>query len=1209
MRLKSLKLAGFKSFANPTTFTFKHDITAIVGPNGCGKSNVIDAIRWVLGETSAKQLRGGAMSDVIFAGVEGRAAKSLASVELVFEHTQDETHGIRHELNLYQELSLRRQVTKEGKSDYFINGQRVRRRDVVDVFLGTGLGARSYAVIEQGMIGRIVESSPMQLREFIEEGAGVSRYQVRRADTEKKLIETKENLNRLSDLQGELKKQQKTLMRQAESAKQYQALNDQLQSLQKEDLIRRLFEAWQYHEIKKGEQGKSGESLAKLEAQVNKVRHELDMFSAKVAEGQWLKDEARDKYHNAQMAEQTAQHNFFTVNGEIAQNEEKIARLSVQHADALANIEQSQAELVQISDELDAISPDVAQMQAKLDAAKQNQSDAQIAWQKQRDELHALTQEKNQLDNRQKLAQSQKQRVQINFDKWQKRSDELKQALQNMPNLDSDKADLTHQQSLADTLRQRLEHLQDDDELRQIVEKLGETVKTLQTSTQSQEKRHATLMGEYEILHKLVHAKAVSNPPPAPMGDDALAYQALPTLQDKLALTSVGADYADVLDKFLGFWLSAKLSDNLPTQISQTWIDKDVNLILKTGKKSDSGMASSALYASELVANLPKAISEQLIRFDKLFSTPTLELFGRCYLYTGDEPLATLELEPSKLLGVMIVTKAGWLIGSFGMLHISKLGASDSQFLAERKKHLERLEVLEDELNALEDELQAAQKQLKQATGQLEHNKVALEEIIAQKTATIQQLHHAEQSIAALSAKIQAAQIRHENFGKQQAQLDDERADIERELSELNAELQDCTDKLQAFAPKLEQANQAMSVQTARIDESNLALKAQNEAYQTLQLKFGTLSQNKTHAERLLQMAQHSATQTQGDISATQKQQAILNEKLPKLEEALKSAKLVSHELKITSDEYEAAAKALQIGQSKLQDELTQAHSQFAAAQAASAQISADAAVGESRLQDLGDELLRLDTAFNLPAMLADFRAKPEQNFVDNSDEREKIKAQIARLGAVNLAAAAELAELELRVSPMDEQITDITQSMAKLEDAIRAIDEKTKSLFLTALAAVNKELNALFSKVFGGGQASLSLMEDDSLSKADKWRAGLVLMAQPKGKKNSRLAVLSGGEKTLTALSLIFAIFKQHPAPFCVLDEVDAPLDDANVARFTGLIHELADDVQFIFISHNKLAMQTAQELKGITMPTAGISSLVTVDLQEAEKYLEPSV
>ncbi|OAV31200.1 Chromosome partition protein smc [Moraxella catarrhalis] len=411
MRLKSLKLAGFKSFANPTTFTFRHDITAIVGPNGCGKSNVIDAIRWVLGETSAKQLRGGAMSDVIFAGVEGRAAKSLASVELIFEHTQDETHGIRHELNLYQELSLRRQVTKEGKSDYFINGQRVRRRDVVDVFLGTGLGARSYAVIEQGMIGRIVESSPMQLREFIEEGAGVSRYQARRAETEKKLGETQDNLKRLSDLQGELKKQHKTLIRQAQSAKQYQALNDELKTLQKEELIRRLFEAWHYHEQKKIEQGKSGEVLAKLDAKANQVRRELDLLSARVAEAQWLKDDAKDNYHNAQMAEQTAQHNFYTVNSQITQNDEKIARLQAQHQEALTKINQAQDELLQINQSLDVITPKAEAMTHEITHAKQAQSEVQLTWQSHRDELSSLMQEKNNLENLKKLAQSQRQRL------------------------------------------------------------------------------------------------------------------------------------------------------------------------------------------------------------------------------------------------------------------------------------------------------------------------------------------------------------------------------------------------------------------------------------------------------------------------------------------------------------------------------------------------------------------------------------------------------------------------------------------------------------------------------------------------------------------------------------------------------------------------------------------------------------------------------
>ena len=330
-----------------------------------------------------------------------------------------------------------------------------------------------------------------------------------------------------------------------------------------------------------------------------------------------------------------------------------------------------------------------------------------------------------------------------------------------------------------------------------------------------------------------------------------------------------------------------------------------------------------------------------------------------------------------------------------------------------------------------------------------------------------------------------------------------------------------------------------------------------------------------------------------------------MSEQLPILEDAFKQAKAKSAELKIQSEEYEEMAKTLTIMQGKLQESLTDAHAKFAAVQANIANVHADVAVGESRLADLGEQMLDMDERFNLPSTLADFQARTPV-FTDNSAHIEQIKAKIEKLGAVNLAAVEELARLEERVLPLDEQVADITKSMQKLQNAIYAIDDKTRQLFLDMLQAVNDEMNALFAKVFGGGQASLTLMDDDNLTKADKWRAGLVLMAQPKGKKNSHLAVLSGGEKTLTALSLIFAIFKQHPAPFCVLDEVDAPLDDANVGRFTSLIRELSDSVQFIFISHNKLAMQVAHELKGITMPTPGISSLVTVNLEEAQKYLQ---
>lgn len=1191
MRLKSLKLAGFKSFANPTTFHFKHDITAIVGPNGCGKSNVIDAIRWVLGESSAKQLRGGAMSDVIFAGVEGRAAKSLASVELVFEHTQDEAHGIRHELNLYQELSLRRQVTKDGKSDYFINGQRVRRRDVVDVFLGTGLGARSYAVIEQGMIGRIVDSSPMQLREFIEEAAGVSRYQVRRADTEKKLTETRENLDRLSDLQGELKKQQKTLAKQAQSAKVYQALNDELTQLKKEDLLRRIFEAWQYHELKKGEQGQKSEILASLEAKVTKARQDLDVLSAKAAEGQWLKDEARNNYHNAQMAEQTAQHNFYTINSQINQNEEKITRLSQQQAEALNSIQHSQEELAQIQKELTVVTPQVTALSDQLDTAKESLAQAQDIWQKRRDELTDLDLQKNQLQNQQKLAQSQIERLQLNQLKWQKKQEQLQLSMQALQEQGDDGQIKIYRQQ-ADDLKLRLEALEDDGS-KQEFDELGRLVQEKQLACGSLEKRHAVLQGEYDTLHKLVHTPVQ---PSEDQTDQDLGLQSLAVLQDAIELTDLGKQHTQVLDVFLGFWLDARLTDKLP-MMATTSTSPKVSAVLSCGHKT-IGFDLSVL---------PDGLTDRFVPLDRLIKAPKLTFLQVCYLYLGDvADLGELMDIQEGFVAGLILTQTGWLIGSFGMMHLSRLGSQNNQFLSQRQLHLQRLDQLEEALNALEIELQDQQDALKSAQIRLDKLRVSIEERAAQRVGLTKQLHETEQALTKLLAQAQAQKLQLENLQKNQLALDEERAESDKEIALLNQEMLTAGEQLSGFAPKWALAQQAMQTANQQIEEKNQTLKTYQDQHQAVQLKQTTLLQGQIHTQRLLQMAQDSASYTQTEIETTKNKQQALQDELPKLEEVFKQAKLSTHELKIISDEHEAAMRLLQLEQTKLQEALTLAHTEFASAQAQAAQLAADTAVGESRLQDLAAEMLGMDKDFNLASTLVDFRHKPDLQFVDNVAQREAVKEKILKLGAVNLAAAQELEELEGRVSPMDAQIADITASMVKLQDAIRAIDDKTKSLFLNTLSVVNKELNALFSKVFGGGQASLSLMDDDGLTKADKWRAGLVLMAQPKGKKNSRLAVLSGGEKTLTALSLIFAIFKQHPAPFCVLDEVDAPLDDANVARFTGLIHELADSVQFIFISHNKLAMQIADELKGITMPTAGISSLVTVDLQQAEKYLE---
>ena len=421
MRLKSLKLAGFKSFANPTTFTFRHGITAIVGPNGCGKSNVIDAIRWVLGETSAKQLRGGAMSDVIFAGTQDKAAKSVASVELTFEHTQDEQTGIRHELNLYQELSVRRQVNKDGRSDYFINGTRCRRRDVVDVFLGTGLGARSYAVIEQGMIGRIVESSPLQLREFIEEAAGVSRYQARREETQKKLEKARDNLARLHDMQSELLRQQKTLSKQAASAQRHEEISLSLADIEQQLAIQHLYQAKHNQQQQKIAHERSAAAVSTLQADYDTLKAQQDKLTARINQEQWLKDDAQSAHYEQQLSYQTAEHQLSDATAQLAAIEQQLSHLAQQRQQTLADIERLNAEQAEQQQALEALRPQLAELSDKRDNHKRHEQPLQRAWHDAQNQLSRLQDKARTLEQQQAINTQAQKRHQQSDDKWQRR--------------------------------------------------------------------------------------------------------------------------------------------------------------------------------------------------------------------------------------------------------------------------------------------------------------------------------------------------------------------------------------------------------------------------------------------------------------------------------------------------------------------------------------------------------------------------------------------------------------------------------------------------------------------------------------------------------------------------------------------------------------------------------------------------------------------
>lgn len=1314
MRLKSLKLAGFKSFANPTTFTFRHGITAIVGPNGCGKSNVIDAIRWVLGETSAKQLRGGAMSDVIFAGTQDKSAKSVASVELTFEHTQDEQTGIRHEFNLYQELSVRRQVNKEGRSDYFINGTRCRRRDVVDVFLGTGLGARSYAVIEQGMIGRIVESSPMQLREFIEEAAGVSRYQARRIETQKKLEKTKDNLARLHDMQSELVSQQKRLSKQAESAQRYEELALTLADIKQQLAIQQLYQAKHNQQQQKIAHERSASEVATLQASYEALKAKQDKLAAHINQEQWLKDDAQSSHYQQQLSYQQAEHQLSDAKSQLTVIEQQLVSLEQQREQAVDEIERLKAEQATQQNVLEELRPQLIELTNKREAYKRNEQPLQRAWHEAQNQLSRLQDNARTLEQQQAINSQAQKRHQQNHEKWQRRQQNWQNLWQQLqqslaPAANTDKADGDRQEqadanNLQQTLQtqvtelnkqlQQIERQQDSvderlSELQPQAHDLQQRLNMQQRELSEDEKRHAVLAGEYDTLHQILHPKPTpkSQQQASISGTDNLKTDleneiandykdlAITTLREQIELSAKGQQHAELLDSVMALWLdshvlvsnqtsSEKINDDSQTADS-LWqaLEHDLtDLFTYQTAQNEHGSTKEKLVAEKghslwlsakqsevrdnlFVGELLDSLTDTVLPLSQLITAPNLALWQQCYLYvaqsevTNNQTLDALaDILKALPLSAILLTSDGWIISRQCTINLSKFASaqdgqndSNNQFLTQRLQQRSRLQTLEDLLDEFETKIQDQQKTIANNQCNYDAFTVSLEETRAQAEQLTRDKHQYQQQLTTQRANAERLQADSQRLNADKEALEQEQQELEQELQTLNHEQQHIQSEIAALTPQIADAR-ALS-QQLQSERSELARtrQADDDAWQALQLRIQQSEMRLEHSVSSLTRAseQHDKSlQNEQSLKARHEQQ---QNKLPALQAALHTAQTARDEQQAVLAERESALTALKGEYSQQQIELDTLQNTLQTQQSKLAHHATELALSAARLEDASthtQEALeayysirhRYKTDEELPQqpisvsnLLADFiahdrRVRPEK-IAELENEHAKLEQQLSKIGAVNLAAVAELAEVNERLEPLAQQTEDIAASMQTLTEAIASIDETTKTLFMQTLEAVNNELANLFAKVFGGGQASLTLNTDDmpaNALKSEQWRAGLTLMAQPKGKRNSRLAVLSGGEKTLTALSLIFAIFKQHPAPFCVLDEVDAPLDDANVARFTSLIHELADDLQFIFISHNKLTMQIADELKGITMPNAGISTLVSVSLDEAASYID---
>jgi len=1313
MRLKSLKLAGFKSFANPTTFTFRHGITAIVGPNGCGKSNVIDAIRWVLGETSAKQLRGGAMSDVIFAGTQDKTAKSVASVELTFEHTQDEQTGIRHEFNLYQELSVRRQVNKDGRSDYFINGTRCRRRDVVDVFLGTGLGARSYAVIEQGMIGRIVESSPVQLREFIEEAAGVSRYQARREETQKKLEKTKDNLARLHDMQSELLRQQKTLSKQAASAQRYEELALTLADIEQQLAIQQLYQAKQAHQQQKVAHERSATEVSSLQADYDMLKAQQDKLTARINQEQWLKDDAQSTHYQQQLGYQQAEHKLSDAKSQLVTIEQQLSGLAQQRAQSLVDIERLNAEQAEQNQALEVLRPQLIELTDKRDNYKRNEQPLQRAWHEAQNNLSRLQDKARSLEQQQAINTQAQKRHQQSHDKWQRREQnwqnlwqQLQQSIVPSASDSTDVSKINKVQDLNHVLEQQVTELstqlQQVERQREAVDErlskiqpqahsLQQRLNAQQSELSNDEKRHALLAGEYDILHQILHPKPTQQQSAKSkvtatdnVDSDGTHHQpiAIATLREQIELSAKGQEYAPLLDSILALWLDSHVlvANQQANQTKKTSVDNDTGIsqqannlwqalehdiaglltyqtaqntpdsakdkaLVETGHSLWLPTAQSAISDQEFVSELPDNLIDKVLPLSQLITQPLLSIWQQCYIYTAQfensrqhEVDTLTDVLKSLPQSAILLTVDGWLISRHGTINLSKFAGvqdeqndSNNQFLTQRLQQRTRLQALEDLLDEFETKIQDQQKSIAKNQRDYDALLVSLEETRAQAEQLTRDKHKYQQQLATERANAERLQADSQRLNADKVALEQEKQELAQEQQTLEQEQQHIESEIATLTPQIVEARATTQQLQAERSELNRARQADDDAWQALQLRIQQYEMRLEHSVSSLARATEQHDKSLENERSLQTRHDQQQAKLPELQAALQSAQVTRDEQQVLLNERDTALTALKQTYAEQQTAFDTLQNTLHTQQSELARHATELALSAARLEDASahtqsalDAYDRVSHKYKAQAeqpqqsmsvsnLLADFiahdrRVRPDK-IAELESERAKLTQQLSKIGPVNLAAVAELTEVNERLEPLAQQTADIAASMQTLTEAIASIDETTKTLFMQTLDAVNNELANLFAKVFGGGQASLTLNTDEmpaNTPKSEQWRAGLTLMAQPKGKRNSRLAVLSGGEKTLTALSLIFAIFKQHPAPFCVLDEVDAPLDDANVARFTSLIHELADDLQFIFISHNKLTMQIADELKGITMPSAGISTLVSVSLDEAARYVE---
>lgn len=1145
MRLSSLKLSGFKSFADSTTLHFKANRTAVVGPNGCGKSNVIDAIRWVMGESSARQLRGGSMQDVIFTGTAKRKPVSVASVELRFDNTYGKLGGT---YNAYTELAVRRQVTRDGKSEYFINGTKCRRRDITDIFLGTGLGPRSYAVIEQGMINRLIDAKPEEMRVFIEEAAGVSRYQARRRETMLHLEHTTQNLSRLDDIALELRSQLKTLKRQSEAAVQYKTLEQQIRTLKVEVLSFQCEQSTRLQQEYTIDMNVLGDQFKLVRSELTTLEHDLTATSELF---QRLIQQSTPLQNEWQQAEKKR--------AELKMSLEQKESLLVQNTTTLSQLEEQK---VQTKERLQLI-------EIQLENLQGQQEEFYEQLQKEESQSQHQVQDLNDLKVQQSQAVQQFEQIKQQVEKQQQKKMQMlaqsEQLTKNIGRLEQQKETL--QQQLQEIQRQGqqddIEQLEQDKKTltQQLVEleqrhvQQQQQAKTLQAQQVAQKAEVSQIKAEIQILQSEQKnlTKLMAKNSPSQTTDSQLLLQ-------HLKLKSDVKQHATLIEKFLAKWLTAH--------------------VLSTEHDFSHAVARQLK---------PSNIPQQNIQLADLacladwIATPQHSLWQAVVI--AETLTQALRFQDALNVGESILSLDGYHIGRDWVIGLDY--DEHSQAGQGALSHRIRLDEIEQELQRLIASLTQAEEHTHLTQGQVEQ----VTQLLQQQQ---NQLKKCQQDLQAVDLQLVKVQTAAQAFQMQKQQLQHQRQQLSEQLEEDAMQKDDLEIDLHALNLKLEQVLPNYKTMQFQVEELTERLESTEQsvqqAQQTLEVSRKNLTQTHQQVELLEKDASFLKAQYQQILAQIEQAKNFVDPvqiELPHLKTQYLEQQQHTEKLQKTWTEWQVELNQIQEKQQSLTEKRHQYQQQDEKLRTALEEKRLAWQAAKSDLQHYSDQLKELNSEL-VSGLHIDVIAQQQK--------LEKVQQQFDKMGAVNLAASEEYEEISKRYEELSHQMADLNATVEQLQAAMKSIDQETRKLFMTTFDQVNAELQVLFPKVFNGGEASLSLESD--------WQSGVKLMARPPGKKNSSLALLSGGEKALTALALVFAIFRLNPAPFCVLDEVDAPLDDANVGRFCNLVKELSEQVQFIYITHNKLAMTMATDLLGVTMPEPGTSKLVTVNLEEAAEY-----